>query len=213
MTLDEFGREVLLGKAYLSKLERGRRLGLSTRSVDLICGRLRVKREWLVEGTGDPFDSMEEPLPTLDDLSRKPLAERRRQSAAMGMAMLGSMVCKTPSEVLDQIIAILKSRPLSAQSLDAAGILAESLRPHLPNKFLPNITEVSNRKGVEAELDKLIARVRKSASAPGKKAALADFLGVPRPRVSEWLAGRTAPGGETTLRLLHWVEQEESRGS
>ncbi len=76
---------------------------------------------------------------------------------------------------------------------------------------LTSVTEVINPSPVHSEVTKLLDRVRKAASEPGKKSALAEFLGVARPRVSEWLSGRQEPGGETTLRLLQWVEREESR--
>ena len=59
------------------------------------------------------------------------------------------------------------------------------------------------------ELDKLLKRLLAIFKQRGKKAELADFLKVPRPRVSEWLSGAREPGGETTLRLLAWVQAEE----
>jgi TorA maturation chaperone TorD len=32
---------------------------------------------------------------------------------------------------------------------------------------------------------------------------------VPPPKVSQWLAGDHEPGGETTLRMLQWLQQQE----
>jgi transcriptional regulator with XRE-family HTH domain len=39
----------------------------------------------------------------------------------------------------------------------------------------------------------------------GWQKELADFLGVPKPRVIEWLSGRVKPGGETTLKMFRWL--------
>jgi hypothetical protein len=61
------------------------------------------------------------------------------------------------------------------------------------------------------ELKKLLLRLSYVLSERGKKAALASFLKVPRPRVSEWLSGGKEPGGETTLRMLAWVQAEEAK--
>ncbi len=55
-------------------------------------------------------------------------------------------------------------------------------------------------------LQKVLADVRLLVSARGMKARLAADLGVPQPRVSEWLAGKYMPSGETALRLARWVE-------
>ena len=45
----------------------------------------------------------------------------------------------------------------------------------------------------------------------GGKAKLARFLGVPGSSVSAWIAGTKEPGGETTLKLLNWVEQQKAQ--
>jgi transcriptional regulator with XRE-family HTH domain len=60
--------------------------------------------------------------------------------------------------------------------------------------------------GMKTEIPKLIERVKRKASKPGSKAALAKELRVAPARISEWLSGEKEPGGEYTLRLLNWVE-------
>lgn len=45
----------------------------------------------------------------------------------------------------------------------------------------------------------------------GSKGALAKWLKVPPPRVSEWLNGVYQPSAETTLRLLEWVTAQEAK--
>jgi transcriptional regulator with XRE-family HTH domain len=62
--------------------------------------------------------------------------------------------------------------------------------------------------GMKTEIQKLIERVSRKASKPGAKAALAKELRVAPARISEWLSGEKEPGGEYTLRLLNWVEQQ-----
>lgn len=44
----------------------------------------------------------------------------------------------------------------------------------------------------------------------GSKGELAAYLGVPPPRVSEWLSG-TMPGGEYALGIQEWLAQERKR--
>lgn len=62
-----------------------------------------------------------------------------------------------------------------------------------------------------AMLPSLIERLNAVTQVRGKKSELAQFLEVPAARVSEWLAKRKEPGGETTLQLLAWVEAEEAK--
>jgi hypothetical protein len=59
------------------------------------------------------------------------------------------------------------------------------------------------------QMRELLGKVRKLTSARGMKVKLAAALHAPLPRISEWLSGKYAPSGQTTLRLLQWVEQQE----
>jgi outer membrane biogenesis lipoprotein LolB len=67
----------------------------------------------------------------------------------------------------------------------------------------------------KAQLPNLLARLNRATSKSGKMSALADYLGkatgqkVPLASVSRWLSGKREPGGEITLKLLQWVEQQE----
>jgi transcriptional regulator with XRE-family HTH domain len=58
-------------------------------------------------------------------------------------------------------------------------------------------------------MELLLRRLRDVVEERGKKAELARFLGVPMPRVSEWLSGERYPRAEITLALLEWVQAEE----
>lgn len=78
-------------------------------------------------------------------------------------------------------------------------------------KDLPGGTLKSNTSPVNSELESLLERLRKATSRTGSKVELARYLGVARQRVTEWLSGTKEPGGETTLRLLRWVQEQERR--
>jgi len=64
-------------------------------------------------------------------------------------------------------------------------------------------------KSVKPVLPKLIQRLNRATEARGSKVALAKWLGVHRQSVTDWLSEKVEPGGEITLRLLQWVEQQE----
>jgi transcriptional regulator with XRE-family HTH domain len=74
---------------------------------------------------------------------------------------------------------------------------------------LTNIVLSDNIQSVKAQLPELQKRLNEATRKRGTKTALAKFMGVKLPTVSRWLSGEKEPGGETTLRLLHWVEQQE----
>jgi transcriptional regulator with XRE-family HTH domain len=57
----------------------------------------------------------------------------------------------------------------------------------------------------------LLNEVRDLTRARGMRSRLANDLGVPEARVSEWLSGKYEPSGETTLRLLAWVKVERAK--
>lgn len=79
----------------------------------------------------------------------------------------------------------------------------------LPNNYLTMTSLKGKKSSVKPEMQKLIERVRRKASKPGAKSKLARWLDVAPARVSEWLSGKKEPGGEYTLRMLRWVEQQE----
>jgi transcriptional regulator with XRE-family HTH domain len=106
----------------------------------------------------------------------------------------------------------------SAESLKEAMMEIENRRRSTGDdgsakKDLTDGSLKSKTSGVKSELEKLIARVKRLASKPGAKSALARFLDVAPARVTEWLnddpAMRKEPGGHYTLALLKWVEQQE----
>ncbi len=67
---------------------------------------------------------------------------------------------------------------------------------------------LARRPGADTPLwNLLVTEVRRAARAPGSKARLARYLGLPRQRITEYLSSRRRlPDAEITLRLLHWLE-------
>lgn len=65
----------------------------------------------------------------------------------------------------------------------------------------------NNGPEVKTEIQKLIEHVKRKASKPGMKAALAKRLEVAPARITEWLSGKKEPGGNYALRLQNWVNE------
>jgi hypothetical protein len=75
--------------------------------------------------------------------------------------------------------------------------------------LLTYVVSSDNIGAMQDQMLKLRARLIKATVRRGQKAALAKWLKVPMSSISPWLAGRKQPSGETALRLLQWVEQQE----
>jgi plasmid maintenance system antidote protein VapI len=79
------------------------------------------------------------------------------------------------------------------------------------------LTETSENRKSEDEmkpaptLRQLLGEVRRLTKATGMKTQLAKALGVPQARVSEWLAGKYEPSGDTALRLFNWVNSSKRK--
>ncbi len=81
------------------------------------------------------------------------------------------------------------------------------------------LTEPESREilsaNVKPQLPSLLDRLNRATKGSGKMSALADFLSnatrkrVPLASVSRWLSSNREPGGEITLLMRHWVEQQE----
>jgi transcriptional regulator with XRE-family HTH domain len=74
---------------------------------------------------------------------------------------------------------------------------------------LTKAESAANNSDVKSPLPAFLERMKKASSATGKKSELAKFLGAPLASVSRWLSGEREPGGEITLKMLKWVEQQE----
>jgi DNA-binding transcriptional regulator YiaG len=83
---------------------------------------------------------------------------------------------------------------------------------HAGKDMLTDTASAAKPKAVKSQpmsLKNLLANANRLTSEPGKKTELANFLNAPLESVSRWLSGKREPGGETTLRLLRWVEHQE----
>jgi transcriptional regulator with XRE-family HTH domain len=78
-------------------------------------------------------------------------------------------------------------------------------------RLLTDVIVTGNISPVKSTMANLLDRLNKTTSLRGMKSKLAKVMGVPLSNVSQWLSGAREPGGETTLRLLEWVQAEEAK--
>ena len=97
--------------------------------------------------------------------------------------------------------------PLLAQAPDNSGVIKEASE----EQGLTSGSLKGNSECVTSEITKLIERVKRQAEKPGSRAQLARLLDVAPARITEWLKGKKEPGGNYTLRLLRWVEEQEQK--
>jgi DNA-binding transcriptional regulator YiaG len=113
---------------------------------------------------------------------------------------------------LKSLNAVLAEGTIARRSYES--LLRDSLeQQHSSRKLLTEAESHAKLSPVKSQLDNLLATLNRLTKEPGKKTELADFLGAPLASVSRWLSGDREPGGQTTLRLLHWVEQQEGQAN
>lgn len=78
-------------------------------------------------------------------------------------------------------------------------------------KPLTDVTESAKYDSVKSRIGNLMDRLKRATAERGTKSKLAEYLGVPLANVSQWLSGEREPAGETTLKMLHWVELQERK--
>jgi transcriptional regulator with XRE-family HTH domain len=113
---------------------------------------------------------------------------------------------ETDKKMIQDQILLCKSVLGSGSLLPAPGAKSYS---SLSNSFLTEASTSEKLGGVKAQLPTLLERLNLATKESGNMSALAKFLGVPLASVSRWLSGKREPGGEITLKLLQWVEQQE----
>lgn len=64
LSLEKFGENLGVGKTAISKIERGEN-NLSDQMLKAICREYGVSEEWLRNGTGEPFGSINQELSSL----------------------------------------------------------------------------------------------------------------------------------------------------
>ncbi len=228
LTLTQFASKIGYNKGYLSLLESGKAANPSARFIVAVSMGFNVSAKWLQTGEGRPFQVGEDQATriSLPDWSEDRLGKiyavlHDLPDALATDAVLGHLL---RSEGLAEIqavwreIGLLPNLPGPARLFWNAAFtqlqFAKMDRPseapqEAESEALKKHAEKLTNGPVEPIMPKLRERLRQQTAAHGSKTALARLLGVPRQSVNDWLAGRKEPGGETTLRLLRWVEQAE----
>ena len=177
----------------------------SNRLRRLLIQRLDINEEWLRTGKGEMFKPV-----FWDDLKKNTAPASQLYSPEEQSIM-------EDSEFVS-VVNKLRLMPVAdcERYLKAMKRLLDSLRDadknnplNSKNRPLTNVSVFGNNEGVRAILPALIKRLQEATKERGSKTALAKFMGLPLPKISQWLSGEHEPGGENTLKLLHWVEQQE----
>jgi transcriptional regulator with XRE-family HTH domain len=90
-------------------------------------------------------------------------------------------------------------------------LIKASTQPSSQKKDVDEHSELRNIRDMKSELPGLLKKVAVLAKPRGMKAKLAAELGVPAPRISEWLAGKHEPSGDIALKLRTWVSRLEAK--
>ncbi len=230
MTLRAFADRVGCDPGYLSKLESGKASNPSDTFLTSVFLNFRVAPKWLRTGEGHPFggDAAAVDRGTLDALPGwsperlgRIMAVLNDLPDALGtdivlVELLRGKTLTQMQNVWRRLRATCYSRMSVPGRLfwnDAFMLLQFQMPPPRASekKMLPDITEAGNIAPVKSPMVDLLGRLNKATSQRGKKSELAKHMGVPLPNVSQWLSGDRAPGGETTLRLLAWVQAQEAK--
>ncbi|MGD0745625.1 MAG: helix-turn-helix transcriptional regulator [Verrucomicrobiota bacterium] len=221
LTLQEFADRTGYDSGYISKLERGKARNPSDRFIASVVATFRVTRGWLRTGDGDPFWDVTKDSPTriaLPDWSEKrfqrivAVLDELPDALAID-AVLGYLLRDVPLDNLRSIwteIGSLPNLPATARLFwnDAFTRCQIGKLPGIPiKKEFDAVTSKSNIGGVKSETQKLRDDLKRATARPGMKAALARFMKVDPPRVSEWLSGQE-PGGEYALKLRAWADEQ-----
>ena len=137
---------------------------------------------------------------------------RPAEVAQLVAGHVATALAKSPPHLYQALYSALCQaiRAYEASHQEAIGQFGLVARPGRGKVSLDSVTLNGDSEAVQLTLSALLKRLNRATLPTGKKAELADFLGVPRQRVSEWLSGKREPGGETTLKLLNWVQGQEA---
>ena len=258
LSLEALGSRLGVGRSYLSLLENQKREKPSALFTAMICQTYNVRREWLLDGLGSPFDAeylnraAEAGTITGREVPEPITLEERAKSLALLVAALLMAGNRTKDGLARALVDVLKNPlPLPAVTIEAARLIAEELHHGLhaskrpgaslgiktlsdvladgtnarrtyesllrdtleqklsQKQLLTSVAASGKLSPVKSQLKNLLADLNRLTKESGKKTELAEFLGAPLTSVSRWLSGEREPGGETTLRLFHWVKQQE----
>lgn len=226
-----FAYELSVSRNKLASIEYSR-TPLRYDLAKAFCERFNVSQAWLAEGVGEPsprihFDvSIERQIPNRILFTQayermlKPRLSQFRLTVLKTLPGTGIKV-EFPEPVgisenrryewrlWESLRSVFRRVPAEKRlrfcQLVASGI-AEAERDLTESSLKSISVDVQPN-----QLSKLLKRLNSLTAERGKKAELAKLLGVPAARVSEWLSGDKEPGGESTLRLLAWVQAEEDK--
>ena len=101
----------------------------------------------------------------------------------------------------------------AAQFASKFPLIAQMLRDMEGGQEIRELTErvVSDTVSEMVTLLKLRSELKALTVGYGRKTELANLLGVTRTTVSRWIVGGKEPGGEITLKLLNWVQQQKAK--
>jgi len=228
LTLRQFSERVGCDPSYLSRLETGNASNPSERFLVSIVSAFRVDVRWLRSGQGEPFGAL-----ASDSRTQEALAQWTPERLAKVMNVLDDLPqALATNDVLGEFFHDKSLEQLQAMFHR----MSERCYPNLPatarffwndvfmllqiekrgrfggqRKLLPNVSVSAKSSFVKSQMANLLARLQSATKERGKKSELAAYLKVPLASVSQWLSAEREPGGETTLKLLHWVEQQERK--
>ncbi|HXR47605.1 MAG TPA: helix-turn-helix transcriptional regulator [Candidatus Limnocylindrales bacterium] len=204
-----------------------------------MCRRLLVDGEWLATGIGEMFGNslpLRSTRYDSDVFAHRLFSEVYRESP-VSFRSYGSqypLIVSAPTPGFDPKDFLLKKiKEWFQESKFATPLLAEQFARAISD-HAESVLLVHRRAGaakrvrvnrakldltdsetseklmdVKLHLPSLLGRLNRATGETGKMSALAKYLGVPLASVSRWLSGKREPGGEITLKMLRWVEQQE----
>lgn len=232
LTRSALARQVEANRFSLANVESGRaplRFVLAYK----VCSIFNLSIRWLAKGLPPktPFMRIDETvLAAIDDRAlltavynehlEKLINERFSE---LGPATPGSLTLdfkalgvSVSESYFQQVLALLRQRGdqmLDEHKLQFAHRLSDVAFAFWnvpPKKEFDSITVKSNTEGVKSEMQRLRDDLKRATAKPGMKAALARFMKVDPPRVSEWLAGQE-PSGKYALKLRLWADKKMGR--
>jgi transcriptional regulator with XRE-family HTH domain len=212
--------------AHLIRCSRPIELAKSTDYPDESVGLLFVKYAEFIETISKPADRLK-------------LLEAWRDLPVEMLAQCGFLETGLVSKVLMALLAgnVGAKSELRDMVLDAGKIRRDVpvWMPFIPKPLFKNDSETAaaakdkagdkkdltdsstnaNLVSVKLQLPSLLVLLNRATKESGKMSALAEYLEVqtkrkvPLASVSRWLSGKREPGGEITLLMLRWIEQQE----
>jgi transcriptional regulator with XRE-family HTH domain len=216
LSVQEFARRADCDPGYISKLEHDKSTNPSRRFLTRVAVNFWVNSDWLKTGKGVPFLD-----PTKDALTQKALPAWSKEKFQRIVAVLDELPDALAAEAVIGHLQAIWTEVGNLPNLPATARLFWNMvfmhcqipktALNLQNRRLTDTASANKREAVKAQLPNLLERLKKATAEPGAKSALAEFLDVPLASLSRWLSGEREPGGETTLRLLQWVEAAEGK--